>query len=104
MKKSKFSEEQISYILKQAELGTPVAEVCRKVGVTEQTYYRWKNKYGGMLPSDIKRLRQLEEENEAFLIKRTLQSWVFSLIRMIAPDSNLSSYFPIISAFEVRRG
>lgn len=44
-------------------MGTPVSEVCRKVGVTEQTIYRWKKKYGDMLPSEIKRLRQLEEEN-----------------------------------------
>lgn len=63
MKRSRYTEEQISYILKQVELGVPVVEVCRKIGVTEQTFYRWKNKYGGMLPSDMKRLRQLEEEN-----------------------------------------
>jgi putative transposase len=63
MKKSKFSEEQISFALKQAETGTPVKEVIRKMGITEQTFYRWKKKYGGMLPSDLKKLRQLEEEN-----------------------------------------
>lgn len=63
MKRSRYTEEQISYVLKQVELGAPVVEVCRKIGVTEQTFYRWKNKYGGMLPSDMKRLRQLEEEN-----------------------------------------
>ena len=45
------------------ELGTPISEVCRKLGIAEQTFYRWKSKYGGMLPSDMKRLRQLEEEN-----------------------------------------
>lgn len=50
-------------MLKQVELGTPVDEVCRKVGVSEQTFYRWKSKFGSMLPSDIKRLKQLEEEN-----------------------------------------
>lgn len=44
-------------------MGTPVSEVCRKLGIAEQTFYRWKSKYGGMLPSDMKRLRQLEEEN-----------------------------------------
>ena len=49
--------------MKQVDLGAPVSEVCRKIGVTEQTFYRWKNKYGGMLPSDMKRLKQLEEEN-----------------------------------------
>ena len=63
MKKSKYTEEQIAFALKQAELGTPVSEVCRKLGIAEQTFYRWKSKYGGMLPSDMKRLRQLEEEN-----------------------------------------
>jgi len=63
MKKSKFTEEQISFALKQAETGTPVKEVIRKMGITEQTFYRWKKKYSGMLPSDLRRLRQLEEEN-----------------------------------------
>ena len=63
IKKSNCVEEQIAFALKQAELGTPISEVCRKLGIAEQTFYRWKSKYGGMLPSDMKRLRQLEEEN-----------------------------------------
>jgi len=63
MKKSKFTEQQISFALKQAETGTPVKEVIRKMGITEQTFYRWKKKYGGMLPSDLRKLKQLEEEN-----------------------------------------
>ena len=63
MKTSKFTEEQIAFALKQAETGTPVKEVIRKLGITEQTFYRWKKKYGGMMPSDLRRLRQLEEEN-----------------------------------------
>ena len=63
MKSSKFTEEQIAFALKQAETGTPVKEVVRKMGITEQTFYRWKKKYGGMMPSDLRRLRQLEEEN-----------------------------------------
>lgn len=63
MKKTKYTEEQIAFVLKQAELGTPVDEVCRKIGISEQTFYRWKDKYGGMLPSDVKRLKQLEEES-----------------------------------------
>jgi len=63
MKRSKFTEEQISFALKQAETGTPVKEVIRKIGITEQTFYRWRKKYGGMMPSDLKKLRQLEEEN-----------------------------------------
>ena len=63
MKKSRYTESQIAYVLKQAELETPVKEVCRELGVSEQTFYRWKNKYQGMQPSDMKRLKQLEEEN-----------------------------------------
>jgi putative transposase len=49
--------------LKQAETGTPVAEVCRKAGVAEATFYNWRKRYAGLLPSEVKRLRQLEEEN-----------------------------------------
>ncbi len=63
MRKQRYSEEQIAFVLKQAELGAPVEEVCRKIGVSEQTFYRWKLKFSGMLPSDMRRLRQLEEEN-----------------------------------------
>jgi len=63
MKRSKFSEQQIAFILRQAEEGVPIGEVCRKVGVSEQTYYRWRKRYGGMMPSEMKRLKQLEEEN-----------------------------------------
>lgn len=63
MKKQRFTEEQIAFVLKQVELGSPVTEVCRKMGITEQTFYRWKSKYGGMLPSDVKKIKQLEEEN-----------------------------------------
>ena len=63
MKKRRYTEEQIAFALQQAEHGTPVSEVCRKLGVTEQSFYRWKKKYGGMLPSDMKKLKQLEEEN-----------------------------------------
>jgi putative transposase len=63
MKKSRYTEEQIAYALKQAELGTPVAEVCRKMGISEATFYNWRTKYGGLAPSEVKRLKQLEEEN-----------------------------------------
>jgi len=64
MKRSKFSERQFAYILRQAEEGTSVEEVCRKAGVSAQTYYRWRKKYGGLMPSEMKRLKQLEEENQ----------------------------------------
>jgi putative transposase len=63
MKRSRFSEQQIAFILRQAEEGTPIAEVCRKAGVSEATYYNWRKKYGGLMPSEMKRLKQLEEEN-----------------------------------------
>ena len=61
--KNKFTEEKIAFALKQAEHGTSVAEVIRKMGITEQTYYRWKKKYGGLGMSELRRLKQLEEEN-----------------------------------------
>ncbi len=61
--KKKFTEEQIAFALKQAEHGTPVVEVIRKMGITEQTYYRWKKKYGGLGMNELRRLKQLEEEN-----------------------------------------
>jgi putative transposase len=63
MKRSKFTEAQIAFVLRQAEEGTAVGEVCRKAGISEATYYNWRKKYGGLMPSEMKRLRQLEEEN-----------------------------------------
>lgn len=63
MKKSKFTEEQVAYALRQAESGTPVLDVCRKLGISEQTFYRWKKKYEGMGVAELRRLRQLEDEN-----------------------------------------
>jgi putative transposase len=63
MKKSKFTDAQIAFILRQAEEGTAIAEVCRKAGISEATFYTWRKRYGGMMPSEVKRLRQLEEEN-----------------------------------------
>lgn len=64
MKRKRFSVEQITGILKQADLGTPIAELCRIHGVSEQSYYRWKKIYGGMeQPSEARELKQLREEN-----------------------------------------
>ena len=53
MKRSKFSEQRIAFILRQEEEGTRVEEVCRKAGISQQTYYRWREKYGGLMPSEI---------------------------------------------------
>ena len=63
MKRSKFSDQQIAFVLRQAEEGTAIAEVCRKAGVSEATFYKWRKKFGGLMPSEMKRLKQLEEEN-----------------------------------------
>ena len=63
MKRSKFSEEQVAYALRQAEAGTAVADVCRQLGVSEATFYVWKKKYAHLGVSELRRLRQLEEEN-----------------------------------------
>ena len=63
MKKSKFTEEQIAVALHQHEAGSPVREVTRKLGVSEQTFYRWKKMFEGLAPSEVRRLKQLEEEN-----------------------------------------
>ena len=63
MKKSKFTETQIVSILKQADAGLPVKDLCRQAGVSQATYYQWKSKYGGMDASDLKRVKELEAEN-----------------------------------------
>lgn len=63
MKKSKFTEAQIIFALKQNETGVSVEETCRKMGISEATFYNWKKKYSGLGMSDLRRLRQLEEEN-----------------------------------------
>jgi len=61
--KKRFTEEQIAFALRQAETGTSAAEVCRKMGISEATFYNWKKKYGGLGVSELRRLKQLEEEN-----------------------------------------
>lgn len=63
MKRSRFSETQIVGILKEADAGMPVKEICRKYGIADQTYYNWKKKYGGLEVSDVRRMRELESEN-----------------------------------------
>lgn len=82
MKKSRFTNEQIAFALKQAEMGTPIEEVCRKIGVSQQTFYRWKKKFAGMGVEELRRLKSLEEEN------RRLKSLVadLSLDKQILQD------------------
>lgn len=82
MKKSKFTDQQIAFALKQAETGTPIDEVCRKLGISQQTFYRWKKKFAGLGTEELRRLKQLEEEN------RRLKSLVadLSLDKQILQD------------------
>lgn len=63
MKRSKFTEEQVTFALRQVESGTPVGDVCRQIGVSEATFYVWKKKFAHLGVSELRRLRQLEEEN-----------------------------------------
>lgn len=83
MKKSRYSEQQIAFALRQAEGGAPVRELCRKMGISEQTFYRWKKKFAGMGVAEVRRLKQLEEEN------RKLKQLVadLSLDRQILQDA-----------------
>ncbi len=83
MKKSRFTEQQIAFALRQAEGGASVREVCRKMGISEQTFYRWKKKFAGMGVAEVRRLKQLEDEN------RRLKQLVadLSLDRQILQDA-----------------
>jgi putative transposase len=82
VKRSKFAEEQIAFALKQAEVGTSVEEVCRKMGIPDAAFYNWRKKYGGLGPSELRRLRQLEEENSK--LKRLVAD--LSLDKAMLPD------------------
>jgi putative transposase len=64
MKKSRYTDEQIAYALRQGETGTRVEEICRQMGISDATYYNWKKKFGGLGPSEVRKLKQLEEENK----------------------------------------
>lgn len=63
MKKSKFTEAQIVFAIRQAESGVKIQDVCRKLGISEATFHNWKNKYGGLGITELKKMKQLEEEN-----------------------------------------
>lgn len=63
MKASKFTDAQKAFVIKQGEEGAPVAEICRKAGISQATYFNWKKKYAGLLPTEMRRLRELEDEN-----------------------------------------
>lgn len=63
MKASKFTDAQKAFIIRQGEEGTPVADLCRQAGISQATYFNWKKRYAGLMPSEMRRLRELEEEN-----------------------------------------
>lgn len=73
MKRKRYSEEQIAFVLRQHESGTPVAEIIRKMGITKQTFYCWKKKYGGLGVGEVRRLKHLEEENRQ--LKQLVADW-----------------------------
>lgn len=64
MKKKRYTEEQIAYALRRAEAGTPIIDLCRELGISEQTFYRWRRKYASLGVSELRRLKQLEKENQ----------------------------------------
>ncbi len=83
MKKSRYSEEQIIGVLKEAEAGIKPADLCRKHGLSEQTFYRWKAKFGGMDVSDAKRLRALEDENRRLKLMVANQALDIEILKAV---------------------
>ena len=83
MRKSRFTDEQIATVVTQAQAGVPIAELCRKFGISEQTFYRWRAKFGGLTPSELRRLKDLEEENRR--LKRAVAD--LSLDKQILQDA-----------------
>lgn len=112
MKKKRFTEEQIAYALAQESTGETIAEICRRLGVSEQTFYRWKRKFGSMGVSELRRLKQLEEENaklkrfvaDLSLDKAILQDVLRKKIKDPASDESWSGMraIPIGSLSAVR--
>jgi putative transposase len=101
MKKSRYTDEQIAFALKQAETGTPVTEVIRRMGISEQTFYRWKKVYGGLGTGELRRLKQLEDENRQLkqlvadlsldkhilqdVLSKSSDAWTTTLARRVRP-------------------
>jgi len=103
MKKSKFTEAQIAFAIKQSETGTRMEEVCRQMGISEAMFYNWKKKYCGLGVSELRKLRQLEEENaqlkklvaDLSLDKQMLQDVLkksFKAFRLVSPSEKRSAF------------
>jgi putative transposase len=104
MKKSKFTEEQIAFALHQADTGTSVEEVCRKIGISQATFYAWKKKFGGMGVSELRRLRQLEEENrklKQLVSDLSLDKVMLSMATEISPSGGADDFLDYLKG-EVR--
>ena len=91
MEKTRFTEQQIAFALKQAETGTSVAELVRKLGIAEATFYNWKKKYGGMTVTELRRLKQLEDENAR--LKKIVAD--LSLDKEMLQDVLKKNYWPL---------
>jgi putative transposase len=98
MRESRFTEEQIIGLLKQAEAGRPVAELCRQAGITDTTFYKWRSKFAGLEVSEARRLRQLEEENRRLKGLVADRSWTFRCSRRSAPALRRQAARQIIEA------
>ena len=94
MKKKRFSVEQITAVLQQAEGGVPIGDICRQVGISEQTYYRWKKVYGSLPPSEAREMKQLRDENAK--LKRLVAD--LSLDKVMLQDIVQKSSSPLSSA------
>ena len=94
MKKSKFTEQQICFALHQADTGTHVEEVCRKMGISQATFYNWKKKYSGLGSSELRRLRRLEEENQQ--LKKCNDPAFFAHIKRHIYKMHLGFSFPVL--------
>ena len=86
MKSSRYTAEQVAFAMRQAESGTSAPEICRKMGIAEQTFYRWKKKYTGMGVAEVRRLRVLEEENRKI---RQQPPVVHSLVADLSLDKQM---------------
>jgi len=94
MKRSKFTEEQVTYVLRQAEAGTAVEDICRSMGISKATFYIWKKKFGELGVSEVRRLRQLEEEN--LRLKKLVAD--LTLDKSILQEVDLYGFFEPISS------
>lgn len=102
MRKSKFTESQIVFALKQAETGVAVAEVCRKLGISEATFYSWKKKYGGLGTEELRRLRQLEEENAQ--MKHTCRPGAIAMCDLPLRSPNHEPFVSILTKRAYKNG